>query len=212
MDIYKLKELLQKSEGQKLDFKRKFYEINHEDKRVQKRHWDELIKDILALGNGNVSTALKNGYLIIGVSDHRNPDGTRDLFDVGELPDIDNRILSKVNSACEPPFEDIHLDYFSQDEKRILTIKIPPHPKNLYQTTRQLETASGRKYPESTTFIRRGENIEIAKLSEIEGILVAKKKHADVSAPHFLVPFPRNNDFVGREEELENLHQSPLLH
>ena len=85
MDSEELGELLRQPEGLKLDFKSEFYKIDHPDNNVKKLHWDEFIKDILALANGNVGVAGQTAHLIIGVGDKLKADGTRDLYDVGDI-------------------------------------------------------------------------------------------------------------------------------
>lgn len=102
MNVDQLRELIRQQEGLKLEFKRELYSLNHSDPKIRAWHWDEFIKDVLALANGNVGTADQTAYLIIGVGDELK-DGTRSFHDVGDVCLTAQQIIEKVNSACEPP-------------------------------------------------------------------------------------------------------------
>jgi len=88
-----LRSLIGKEEGLKLDFKREYKlqpkppeGVNPQEwKQFVKGQWDEFIKDILALTNGNFGTVKDAGFLIIGVGDQLLPDGTRQLYDTSYL-------------------------------------------------------------------------------------------------------------------------------
>ena len=58
-----LRNLISRKEGLKPDFKQEIH-INHHDKKTKEGAWAELIKDILALTNGNVGTADQSAYTI----------------------------------------------------------------------------------------------------------------------------------------------------
>ncbi|MCB0174374.1 MAG: putative DNA binding domain-containing protein [Anaerolineae bacterium] len=170
MDVKKLEQLLREYEPEdlKLDLKQKLHAIHHTDKKVQQAQWNELIKDILALANGNVGTSGQPGYLIIGIADKLNEYGTRDLYDVGELNVTSTQILHKVNSACSPPLPDLRTKVIEYQRKRILVITIPPTP-HLHETTKPLKTP-GTTYQEHTVFIRRKEGIGLASTAERQAI------------------------------------------
>ncbi|MBN1451157.1 MAG: HEAT repeat domain-containing protein [Anaerolineales bacterium] len=175
MDANKLQTLIQQPEPEnlKLDFKQKFYEVYHSDPKVQKMHWCELIKDILALANGNVGMANQEGYLVIGVSDARNAYGTRDLYDVGDIGVTTQQILSKVNSACTPKLPDLHGEIIEVEGKRIYVLIIPPTPY-LHETTQPIVTPK-TTYHENTVFIRHKEAIAVASTDERLAIREDKK-------------------------------------
>jgi hypothetical protein len=175
MDVDKLRQLLRQREPEdlKLEFKRELYCIYHPERKVQNMHWDEFIKDILALANGNVGTAQQTGYLIIGVADKLNQHGTRDLYDVGDVKLTATQILQKVNGACKPRLPTIYCYTILFEGKRILIITIPPTPY-LHETVRSLKTPN-RIYPENTVFIRRKEGIGLADTFERQAILAEKK-------------------------------------
>lgn len=180
MTIEELRVILSKSEGLKLDFKRQ-YKLNSTppastDKQVWVKfvngQWDELIKDILALTNGNAGTVSQTAILLIGAGDELSPDGTRLLYDTSELQVSAQMILQKVNTACYPPIPDLQLQKVHLNGCQILVITIPPSP-HVHETSRQLETTRGefddlgrlrfvkpdRMYSAHTVFIRRGEDV-----------------------------------------------------
>ena len=175
MDIDKLRQLLREPEPEdlKLDFKRKLYSIYNNDKKIRDEQWDELIKDILALANGNVGTAGQSGYLIFGVADELNEQGFRDLYDVGEINLSSAQILQKVNSICNPSLPNLYIKTFIIEGKRILAIIIPPTP-HLHETTRRLKTPK-TIYQENTVFIRRNEGIGLASTVERQAIQAEKQ-------------------------------------
>jgi HEAT repeat protein len=175
MDTERLRQVLRQPEPEhlKLDFKRKLYAIDHCDPKVRDMQWDEFIKDILALGNGNVGTACQMGYLVIGIADELNQYGTRDLYDVGDVKLTEQRILQKVNSACRPRLPSISCDMITLEGNRILIITIPPTPY-LHETIRPLRTPKA-VYPENTVFIRRKGDIGLADTAERQAILAEKQ-------------------------------------
>lgn len=173
MDAEQLRLLLSQNEGPSLEFKRDFYKIDSSDGETKRRQRDELIKDILSLANGNASVAGESAYLIIGADDALNADGSRDLYDVGELTLSPKRILQLVSSACDPPLEDIWCETVELEGRRILVITIPPTP-HLYETTRKLETPS-QTVTEHVVFVRHNENIDVASARERAAILELKR-------------------------------------
>ncbi len=80
-----LRRLLRRPEDPALEFKREWYKINDTDSNTEKYQRAELIKDILALANGSPSTAGKKALLIIGADKQFGPDGSRVVYDVGNL-------------------------------------------------------------------------------------------------------------------------------
>lgn len=175
MEKERLWELIRQPEGLKLDFKSKFYQLDLQDPKARERQWGELIKDILALANGNVNIAGETGHIIFGIGDKIFPDGSRELIDVGNIQITRQRILEKINSACSPPLPDLNNDLLLLEGNRILVITIPPSPY-IHETTRRIQTSRGQSYPEHTVFIRRGEGIHPASMPEIQVIASEKQK------------------------------------
>jgi hypothetical protein len=175
-----LHQILLLPEGLKLDFKRE-YKLNSQpttgvDKQkwnqLVKGQWDELIKDVIALTNGNSGTVGQDAFLIVGVDDKPDSTGMRPLHDTSYLKITSQQIMAKVNDACDPPIPEILCVRVELSSKNILVIKIPPSP-HLHETKRQLNIFKGsfdsagklvdlrldKTYTAHTAFIRRGEDI-----------------------------------------------------
>lgn len=199
MTPQELGKLLRKTEGLKLDFKREYKLQAKAPDGVDGKwwhqfvigQWHELIKDILALTNGNFGTAKEYAFLIIGVDDQLMSDGSRKLYDASYLEVTGQQILSKVNAACYPPLPQLNCEFVQLDGYKICVISIPPSPF-VHETTKQLETTKGefdsngklrhvkpgKTYTIHTAFVRRGEdifpatNVERRKLEEEKGTLI----------------------------------------
>lgn len=176
----KLKKLLTKNETARLDFKRKLhriYERNENDPNFAKKQKDELVKDILALANGNIHTASDPGYLIIGRKDKLNGDGSYTLYDVDyQVPD-EAHLRDWVNAKCDIPLHDIDAQIFTLDGKRLFVIEILPD-RYVRETTTYLETPD-RYFSEYITLIRHGEGIRIASRIEREVLIEQKQRWYD---------------------------------
>lgn len=165
--------LIARDEGPTLEFKRELYRLDDENPETKKRQRDELIKDILALANGNAIVAGDEAFLVIGADDVLGSDGRRPLFDVGEHRLTAKRILDIINKACEPSIEDVSCDDVVVDGKHLLIITIDPTPY-LHETTRRLETSSS-VFSERTAFIRHNQSVEIASNKERETVSQIKR-------------------------------------
>jgi HEAT repeat protein len=176
-------ELLRQSEGLKLDFKRELYKVDkskYPSREGREREWDEFVKDILALTNGNVGVADQPAYLIIGADDHLKPDKTRDLFDVGEVKLTQQQILTRVNARCSPPIPDLICETIQLEGHALFVVQIPPSP-HLHEITKRLQTPK-TNYNPGTIFVRRGEDIFPATESERQAIREDKTRvfrHSD---------------------------------
>jgi hypothetical protein len=171
MDSEQLRELIKQEEGAKLDFKIKLYEIYSSEKE---QHWDEFIKDILSLTNGNIGTAKEIGYLVIGVGDKLKPDGTRDLLNVDDVKLNRKQLLDKVSSACHPPLPDIRCETVLLDGKNLFVVSIPPSPY-LHELSRYLKTPK-KGYSPYTVLIRRKDGEKVYEASEEEKQKLRKEK------------------------------------
>lgn len=189
-----LRELLLQNEGLKLDFKRE-YQINkkapedfsgEEWAKLRDGQRDELIKDILALTNGNVGTHNQPAHLIIGAEDdkRRQPDGTRPLFDVTHLELERTFLISLVNGACQPPLPDLECEKIEIDGTTLIAITIPPslqvhstsrvltpRSRSFDATTGNASVREKRDIPKGTFFLRShegtywGSQVEVRALS-----------------------------------------------
>jgi len=188
--------ILSQPEGLKLDFKREYKLTKVPPQGTDQQQWtnfvngqwDEFIKDVIALTNGNVGTATQAGILVIGADDHLQPDGSRQLYDTSYLQLTTQQIMAKVNAACDPPIPNIHYDQVALDGRVITIVSIPPSPY-LHETSRQLNTTTGhfdptgkllsfkpdKTYTQYTAFIRKGEDNFPASSNERRTLEADKK-------------------------------------
>ncbi len=156
-------DMLDQDESATLEFKREWHKLNGggDSQRWQKA---ELIKDVLAMANGDAYSAGQTAYLIVGVGDERTPDGSRELFDVGDSIPQAASILQMVNAVSSPPLQGLEVIPFEAKGKRLFALRISPSPY-LHETSRLLETPS-KTFSERIVFIRRNETVAIASASE----------------------------------------------
>lgn len=173
MDSQMLESLLQRPESATLEFKREFYDIDAANGEAKKRQTHEMIKDILALANGNANVAGETAYLIIGADNTLDDEGNRALFDIGALEMKSQRLLKIVNAYCEPPLQDLLCEPVEIEETRLLVITIPPSP-HLHETTQKLDTPS-QTYSPYMVFVRHDEDVALASAREREAIAQLKR-------------------------------------
>jgi hypothetical protein len=162
-----LRKLLAQDENPKLDFK-----IDCSPSRDEE--WNELVKDILALANGNVGFSHLPGYLIIGASDAKKSDGTRELRDASQVTLKKRDLLARVNGISSPRLPDLDFELAELNGTKILVITIPPTPY-LYEIKTYLQTPK-RRFQEQTVFIRCGDEIQPATQQERDEILADKRR------------------------------------
>ncbi|NEQ49725.1 MAG: hypothetical protein F6K11_06265 [Leptolyngbya sp. SIO3F4] len=173
MDEAQLRKLLnQPEEHAKLEFKREMYALKGQG---SKKNWNEFIKDLIALANGNIGTANETGYLIIGAADKLSDDRTREIYDVGDINITKRQLLDRLDKYCDIPFQDLSCETSIINEKRIFIIAIPPSDY-YYELEKDLDTKT-KKFPEGSVLIRRhdGEKIYIASDKERARIRKDKK-------------------------------------
>lgn len=170
MDETQLRELLKQPEGVKLEFKSQMYQLEGQGKT---QGWNELIKDLIALANGNIGTANQEGYLIIGAADQLGEDGTREIYNVGKIALTQQQLLDKLRSYCNPPFQDLSIESVLIDGKTICVVTIPPSDY-LYELKKTLKTKT-REFSEGNILIRRNPD-EIDKATDQERVRIRKEK------------------------------------
>lgn len=170
MDSTELRRLIQQpKEGVKLEFKSQV-ELEGQGKA---QRWNEFIKDIIALTNGNIDTANEKGYLIIGAAD-KLEDGRRNLHDVCETKLSSKQILDKVNTFCDPPIQGLDCEIVPIDGKNLLVITI--HPSNyLHELKRHLKTPT-QEFPEGCILLRHTNGEEIYRAGDEERARIRKEK------------------------------------
>jgi len=208
MDTQTLRQIVwQPKETAKLDFKIELYKINELRPTIQseiqkwteakEQHWGELIKDVLALTNGNIKTSLDTGYLIIGADDKLKADGTPTLRNFVDKKLTPKEILEKVNSYCYPPLPDIKCEIIEVDSINLFVISIPPSPY-LHRLSKQLKTPK-KEYSPHTVLVRRGDGERTYEASPEEQKAIEQEKQLT-----FLKPTLEDSSKCF-EQELENI-------
>ncbi|PSB33099.1 NACHT domain-containing protein [Stenomitos frigidus] len=184
MDIEELRQKVSSPrESAKLDFKLHLYKINEpkptEPIEIQKwtdnreKLWGELVKDVIALTNGNVGTAKQTAYLIIGADDKLRADGTPNLQDISGVPKCRD-IYDKINSYCYPRLPDLNCQTLLLEGKNIFVVSIPPSPY-LHKLSKQLKTPK-KEFSPHTALIRRGDGEEIYEADPQEQATLQREK------------------------------------
>lgn len=139
MDFRKLKNLLKKEEGIKLDFKRKIDIYTDSGKK-------ELSKDVCAIANSRGG----RGYIIIGIEDK-----SKEIIGVDDLELSEEQIQQIVSSRCVPPIP-VSFDLVKLEEKIIGVITIFNGNQKPYQIR-----------DNGAFYIRRGSTTDTMKKEEI---------------------------------------------
>ncbi|CAA6822547.1 MAG: Unknown protein [uncultured Sulfurovum sp.] len=120
MTINEVHTLIAKNESPKLDFKRQWYK--KEELKT------ELIKDIIALANGNIHTIGHPSYLIIGIKENSNGNELYDVETESNLETIKKQLLQNLQKYATPAIHDLTIEKFMISSKNIVVITIPFHP------------------------------------------------------------------------------------
>lgn len=139
MDLKKLKFLLNKGEGTKVDFKLKIDLVNESGRK-------EFAKDICAIANSKGG----RGYLIIGVEDK-----TRNIIGIENMDYTEEQIQQIVSSRCDPPIP-IDIENVIYENKKLLIINIYDGPQKPYQSR-----------DNGAFYIRRGSTTDIMRKQEL---------------------------------------------
>lgn len=180
-----IKHLLESEESGWLDFKQEMYKVL--DRKAKEYEWqkNELVRDILSLTNGNNQSVGKTAYLIIGAADQRNPDGSRQLFDVDSFDLSKTQLINWLKAYADPPIEEIDAYFFTYQNHQLFIVEIPPSPY-VHKIKRPLQTGHNTKYHENTTFLRLGETITTADVQQIH--MLQQAKQAYLSRTKYISP------------------------
>lgn len=143
MDEQKLRKLLKKEEGPKLDFKQKL-ELRTESQKK------EFSKDIIAIANSRGG----RGYIIYGVQDK-----TKKIIGVNTNYFSEEKFQQIIYNRCDPPIP-INVEQIEIDNKSVVVITIYAESHKPHQMIQN-----------GTFYIRRGSTTDIARRSEIANML-----------------------------------------
>ena len=151
-----LDNLIDKWENAKVDFKRQWYWNDNMPSHIKETHKNELVKDLIALTNGDIYSIDKTAYLIIGIDDN-----TREIYDFDKsailpLDKLKQQLLTFLNNYVQPEF--LGLDVELVDD--VLVISIPPRGL-LISLSKDLKLKNNTD-KKGTTYYRVGEDIRVA--------------------------------------------------
>jgi len=164
MTSTELNELIEQWENAKVDFKREWYWNDNMPNNIKEIQKNELVKDLIALTNGDVYSIDKTAYLIVGIDDN-----TREVYDFDKsvilpLDKLKKQLLTLLNNYVQPEF--LALDIELVDDK-VLVIFIPPRG-SLISLSKDLKLKNSNTDRKGTTYYRVGEDIRVAS-SEVVG-------------------------------------------
>lgn len=163
MTLSELKELISRKEGSKLDFKRQWYK--KEELKT------ELIKDVIALANGNIHTIGEDSYLIVGVKER--PD-INEIYGVElerSCDDIKSQLLQNLQNNATPAIHDLEIEELTIESKNVMVITIPFHPYLIMLQKKLMH------HEENTLLYRVGEATSVADTATRQEFEDALKKY-----------------------------------
>lgn len=143
MDAQKLKQLLTKEEGEKLDFKAELHLTTESEKK-------ELVKDVTAIANSRGG----RGHIIFGIEDK-----TKEIIGINPEDFQEEQIQQIIYSRSDPPVP-VRLDIVNIDGKSVAVLTIYRSRHAPHQMV-----SSGAFY------IRRGSTTDYARRAELASIL-----------------------------------------
>lgn len=158
-----LNNLIEQWENAKVDFKREWYWNDNMPNNIKETHKNELVKDLIALTNGDVYSTDKTAYLIIGIDDDTREPYVFDQSTILPLDKLKQQLLTLLNNYAQPEF--LALDIELVDE--VLVISIPPRG-SLISLSKDLKLKNSNTDKKGTTYYRVGEDIRVAS-SEVVG-------------------------------------------
>ena len=157
MTTAELNDLINQWENAKVDFKQEWYWNDNMPNNIKEVQKNELIKDIIALTNGDVYSTDKTSYLIIGVTDD-----TREIYDFDKsiilpLDKLRQQLLTSLNNYAQSEFLTLYIELVDD----VLVISIPPRG-SLISLSKDLKLKNNNTDKKGTTYYRIGEDIRVA--------------------------------------------------
>jgi len=151
-----LQQLIKEWENAKVDFKREWYWNDNTPNNIKEVQKNELVKDLIALTNGNIYSTDKTAYLIIGIDDE-----TREVYDFDKsvvllLDKLKQQLLTLLNNYAQPEFLALDIEFVDE----ILVISVPPRG-SIISLSKDLKLKNNTD-KKGTTYYRVGEDIRVA--------------------------------------------------
>jgi len=164
MTTEELRDLIEQWENAKVDFKCQWYWNDNMPNNIKETNKNELVKDLLALTNGDVYSIEKTAYLLIGIDNNtRNISKKFNKDSILPLDKLKQQLLTLLNNYAQPEF--LALDIELVDE--VLVISVPPRG-SLISLSKDLKLKNNNTDKKGTTYYRVGEDIRVAS-SEVVG-------------------------------------------
>ena len=174
-----LTNLIEQWENSKVDFKRQWYWNDNMPNNIKETNKNELVKDIIALTNGDVYSTDKTAYLIIGIDDESREVYNFDKSTILPLDKLKQQLLTLLNNYAQPEF--LALDIELVDE--VLVISIPPRG-SLISLSKDLKLKNNNTDKKGTTYYRVGEDIRVAStevVGEFEKVFGSDKQSVSIT-------------------------------
>ncbi|ODM26760.1 transcriptional regulator [Clostridium sp. Bc-iso-3] len=142
MDCYKLKRLLKKEEGPKIDFKAALNLSTEGEKK-------ELTKDVIAMANSRGG----RGYILLGIEDK-----TKKILGIDPKGYKEEQIQQIIYNRCDPPVP-ISVDFVQLEGKTVGVITVY---KSSHKPHQMIQNGA--------FYIRRGSTTDIARRGEIANL------------------------------------------
>lgn len=143
MDIQKLKQLLSREEGEKLDFKAKLCLSTESEKK-------ELVKDVTAIANSRGG----RGHILYGVEDK-----TKRILGIDKSTFGEEQIQQIIYNRSDPPVP-VQVDFIEVDKKTVAVITVF---RSRHAPHQMIQTGA--------FYIRRGSTTDFARRSELASIM-----------------------------------------
>jgi len=163
MTIEELKAIINDGENAKVDFKREWYWNDNMPNNIKEVQKNELVKDLIALTNGDVYSTDKTAYLIIGIDDETRESYDFDKSTVVPLDKLKQQLLTLLNNYAQPEFLALDIEFVDE----VLVISIPPRG-SLISLSKDLKLKNNNTDKKGTTYYRVGEDIRVASSEVVE--------------------------------------------
>jgi len=152
-----LNNLIEQWENAKVDFKQEWYWNDKMPKNIKEVQKNELVKDLIALTNGDVYSTDKTAYLIIGMDEEIRESYDFDKSVVLPLDKLKQQLLTLLNNYAQPEFLALDIEFVDE----VLIISVPPRG-SLISLSKDLKLKNNNTDKKGTTYYRVGEDIRVA--------------------------------------------------
>lgn len=143
MDGNKLRQLIKREEGPKLDFKASLHLTTESEKK-------ELTKDVIAMANSKGG----RGYIVFGIEDK-----TKRIIGIDPIDFKEEQIQQIIYNRCDPPVP-ISIDFIDVKDKTVAVLTVY---RSMHQPHQMMQNGA--------FYIRRGSTTDTARRDEVAKLL-----------------------------------------